>query len=269
MLYCSINGQETNQIDVRDRALQYGDGIFTTALIRQGNVLLVDKHLNRLLDGCQSMNIAIDTKQLEASILKCASAFNQAVLKVTISAGSGGRGYSRIGVSEPTVIIQIFEYPKHYELWQSNGIDLGVAKQKLGHSSVLPGVKHLNRLEQVFIRQELDTLTVDDVLVLDISDRVIEVSSGNVFWCIDQQWFTAAITNAGVSGLMREFILEKVPSVAEVSVGLAELTSVEAMVVSNSVMQMAPVKSFEQRSLDVELAKSFINLVKTGCNDSI
>jgi len=261
MLYCSVNGQQTNKIDVRDRALQYGDGLFTTALIQEGQIQLLKKHLQRLDAGSKALQIEVDLKSLEIDLVNCAKSYKEAVLKVTLSAGSGGRGYSRVGVSSPTVIIQVFDFPKHYHHWQSEGIALGVAKQKLGHASVLAGLKHLNRLEQVFIRQELDSLSVDDVLVLDIYDHLIEASSGNVFWCIGEQWFTAKITHAGVNGIMRNCIIEALSSIQEVEVGLAVLDEANAIVVTNSVMQMVPVKKYLDKPLNVEIAKSFINAV--------
>jgi 4-amino-4-deoxychorismate lyase len=261
MLYCSVNGQQTNQIDVRDRALQYGDGLFTTALIKEGQIQLLNRHLARLKAGSEALQIELDLKLLEVDLVNCAKSYQEAVLKVTLSAGSGGRGYSRVGVSNPTIIIQIFDFPEHYHQWQIEGIELGVAKQKLGHTSVLAGLKHLNRLEQVFIRQELDNLPVDDVLVLDIYDHLIEASCGNVFWCIADRWFTAKITHAGVSGIMRNFIVEVLPSIQEVEVGLSDLDEASAIVVTNSVMQMVPVKQYLNKSLSVEIAKSFINTV--------
>ena len=43
-----INGVEQDTLAANDRAVQFGDGCFTTARIQHGQVALLDTHLQRL-----------------------------------------------------------------------------------------------------------------------------------------------------------------------------------------------------------------------------
>ena len=52
-----INGLEQDTLLASDRATQFGDGCFTTARILEGDVCLLDAHLRRLQDACQTLLI--------------------------------------------------------------------------------------------------------------------------------------------------------------------------------------------------------------------
>ena len=222
MLYCSINGQQTDQLSIADRGLAYGDGIFTTAKIHHGQVEMLEQHIKRLKSSCQRLGIeGLNFNRLKEELSQLALTYPLAVLKVLISAGQGGRGYSRIGVNTPTVIISSFDFPLFYVKWQQQGIWVGDSQTQLGINPLLAGIKHLNRLEQVFVRKELDSRVEDDLLVYNINNRLVESSSSNVFWFKGQELYTPKITDAGVAGLMRDAVLKHKPKTKQVKCNIS------------------------------------------------
>ncbi len=50
-----INGIEQSHLTARDRAVQFGDGCFTTAAIIKGNIALFDWHIQRLQQSCERL----------------------------------------------------------------------------------------------------------------------------------------------------------------------------------------------------------------------
>ena len=52
-----INGVVQDTLAANDRATQFGDGCFTTARIQQGQVALLDAHLQRLQTTCEKLHI--------------------------------------------------------------------------------------------------------------------------------------------------------------------------------------------------------------------
>ena len=44
-----VNGRETENLPVADRGLQYGDGLFETIALKNGKLLLWERHLQRLV----------------------------------------------------------------------------------------------------------------------------------------------------------------------------------------------------------------------------
>ncbi|GAA6204385.1 aminodeoxychorismate lyase [Thalassotalea sp. SU-HH00458] len=253
MLYYSVNGQPKSSIDISDRSIAYGDGIFTTAKIVDGQVQFLSAHLNRLAEGCHYLKINfIQSQAFVDEIVNVAKGFTTAVLKIIVTAGSGGRGYSRQGVSGAQVIVSIHDMPTHYQAWSEQGISLVNSHIQLGLNPLLKGLKHLNRLEQVLIRDELDNTPADDLLVCDLNGFVVETSCANIFWLRDEQVFTPVLDDAGVRGLYRQNILSFDTSIKQVKEKMSDLADISAMFICNSVMGIVPVKKFNNNQLDTD-----------------
>ena len=101
-----INGVVQDTLAANDRATQFGDGCFTTARIQQGQVALLDAHLQRLQTTCEKLHIPFnDWLTLSEEMQRLARPHAQGVLKVTLTRGVGGRGYSAAGCVSPTRIL--------------------------------------------------------------------------------------------------------------------------------------------------------------------
>ncbi len=256
MKYCSINGQQQTALAVTDRGLAYGDGIFTTAKIVNGQVVLLEKHIERLTHGCQYLKLQLPTNiNLKKQLADVVKGFSLAVLKVMITAGSGGRGYSRLGLTENStnIIIMISDFPPQYELLAQQGITLGDSKHQISTSPMLGGIKHLNRLEQVLLRDELDKRIEDDLIVTNCQGNVIEATSSNIFYWHNEQLCTPEISTSGVNGIIRQAIIAKKHDVKVCQTRLEDLKHAQAMFISNSLMGIMPVKTYNNRQLTVDM----------------
>ncbi len=268
MKYCSVNGIQQISIDITDRGLAYGDGVFTTAKIIDGKVVLLAKHIQRLIHGCRQLKLASPCQQyLTNELQRVAKSYSQAVLKVIITAGSGGRGYSRLGLSDDAsnIIIIVSDYPKHYKEFTLQGINLGVSKQLIGISSMLSGLKHLNRLEQVLLRNELDERCEDDLVVSNCQGNVIEATCANLFYWQGGLLCTPDLSLSGVNGIIRQLILRKYPKTKICQTRLVDLSNANSMFICNSLMGIVPVKTYNNRILDIENVKH----LQTQLQDSI
>lgn len=262
MLFYSINAQQDIDLPISDRGLAYGDGVFSTAKILDGQVMMLTQHLERLGLGCHHLGfLAPDLALLKQQLGQIAKPFKRAVIKVIISAGQGGRGYSRRGIEQSNTIISVHDFPKHYDRWQSEGINLGLSALKLGLNPMLAGIKHLNRLEQVFVRQELDARDEDDLLVRDINDNLVEASCANIFWYAAKQWHTPLIADAGINGLMRQHVLAHFPDTRVCQAGLSDISPASAMFICNSVMGLVPVRQYNGKKLNIDRVIPLIKAV--------
>ena len=152
-----INGCEQNMLAASDRATQFGDGCFTTACIIDGEIPLFAAHLERLQDACQKLLISFENwPELQNEMKMLAKGHVRGVLKVIISRGTGGRGYSGKSCHSATRILSVSAWPVHYDRWRQDGIVLALSPVRLGRNPLLAGLKHLNRLEQVLIRSHLE-----------------------------------------------------------------------------------------------------------------
>ncbi|WP_193014368.1 MULTISPECIES: aminodeoxychorismate lyase [Gammaproteobacteria] len=205
-----VNGQQQQNVDASDRAIQFGDGCFTTLAIEKGKPTLLSTHINRLKQGCDVLFLPYPNwSELERHIIDIASDTQvKGVIKVIISRGYGGRGYSPNGLFTPTVITSLSSYPEHYRHQQNKGVSLGLSPVTLGRNPMLAGIKHLNRLEQVLIKYHLEKTEFDDVLVCDNEGYLVEANAANLFWRKGKTLFTPDLTDSGVNGIMRQSIFQ-------------------------------------------------------------
>lgn len=268
MKYCAINGKQQSSISVTDRGFFYGDGSFTTAKIVNGEIELLDAHINRLLTACQYLEITCPSEpQLKQQLITVAKKHSLAVLKVIITAGNGGKGYARDESASENIVIIVDDFPLHYQQWQQTGLTLGISKHKMGLNPLLAGFKHLNRLEQVLFKNELAQRKEDDLLITNLNNHLIEATSSNVFWLQNKQWHTADLSLSGVAGLMRDKILALLETKI-VQTPVDNLEQVDAMFLCNTLMGIIPVKQLNMpigtRKLSIECVTQLQNMYKNN-----
>ncbi len=243
-----VNGSPATTISVLDRGLTLGDGLFTTLHLKNQRPQLWDYHIQRVLHGCNRLKLSFpDFDSLYQQCCQLAASVDDenACGKIILTRGSGGRGYSPQGCLAPSVIVSVHPYPEHYRTWQQQGINLGVAEQRLGWQPMLDGIKTLNRLEQVLLKDELDNRGLAEAVVLDWQGNVVEAVTANLFWRKNEQIFTPDLKQSGVYGVMRAFVIQQLTEwqhvVKSVSSGLDALLDADEVWMTNALMGIVPV----------------------------
>lgn len=255
---CWINGEPGTRIAADDRGLQYGDGIFETMSVRQGRVLLLESHLQRLAHGCERLLLpALPFEIIREEIIAAARLEPHAILKLIVTRGSGGRGYRPLQTASVTRILSRHVWPEHPQTWWREGIRARLCKTILGCNPQLAGLKHLNRLEQVLARAEWNDMDdVQEGLMTDASGAVVEGTMTNLFLRFaDDEWLTPDLSACGVDGVMRRHLLKHARqagvTVRVGNVSIAALRSARELFVCNSVLGVWPVKQVDDRHYEV------------------
>lgn len=202
-----INGETTDHISALDRGLLYGDGLFETLAIVEGEPQHWSRHMARLAQGCQRLKItAPDVEKLLAEVRACCAGKTSAVAKIIITRGQGGRGYNPVDTTA-THIIQCFPWPEFPLENSEQGIVARVCDLRLASQPLLAGLKHLSRLESVLARAEWTDYTIAEGLLRDSQGHYIEGTMSNLFIIKSGQLFTDPLQQCGVAGIMREIVM--------------------------------------------------------------
>jgi len=208
-----IQGKATDHVSISDRGFQYGDGLFETIAIRDGEPRLWQLHMDRLARGCKVLGIQMPSEQdLSAGLMQAIQHGNAAAahtgVKIIVSAGAGLRGYGRTFADSPTVLFRAFcSAPLTLDSY-SGGIDTVICRTRLALGSATAGLKTLNRLEQVLARSEFAGTNVFEGLTLDAEDNIICGTMSNVFFVNDNTISTPPLDRCGVEGVMRRHVIE-------------------------------------------------------------
>ncbi|MBV4452159.1 MULTISPECIES: aminodeoxychorismate lyase [Pseudomonas] len=250
-----VNGQPADSVPLKDRGLAYGDGLFETFAVKAGQPLLLDRHLQRLEEGCGRLALVVDQVVVRSEVLAYAAALGDGVLKLILTRGDSLRGY---GVNPGAPVRRILQgsppatYPNAHG---TDGIRLFPCATRLAEQPLLAGLKHLNRLEQVIARAEWQDTEHAEGLMLDLSGRVIEGVFSNLFLVSNGLLLTADLTRCGVAGVMRAEILGQAETlglpVAVADISLEQLRQADEVFVCNSVYGIWPVRGYAAMSWPV------------------
>lgn len=251
-----VNGRGTTQIDARDRGLHYGDGLFETIAILDGEPRRLVLHLERLGRGCARLGIACpETELLAREIQTLAADEPRAVVKLIVTRGMSVRGLNIDSEATPTRILSLHPWPSYPADWSSAGIAVRLCSTLLAEQPALAGIKHLNRLEQVIARREWSDPAIAEGLMRDRHGALVCGTMTNMFIVREGRVLTPPVDRCGVAGTVRATVLERahslgIPAVQAV-VTLDELQRADEVFLTNALAGIWPVSRVAERGLAV------------------
>lgn len=249
-----VNGQICNTLSVSDRGLAYGHGVFETIRLCQGQPVLWQQHIERLQMSCVRLGICVP-EQLDAVLMQEVKSLchsdTEGVIKIIVTAGSGGRGYAAPQVINSQRIVTLFPLPDYPQEHSQQGVHVISCHYRLPLNSQLAGMKHLNRLDQVLARAEWQESTIAEGIVFDTNDHVVEGTMSNVFAVKEGVLLTPSLDQSGVKGVMRDFILQSADAMGlvsrEVSATVDEFKQADELFLTNSVIGLWPIRKWDEQ----------------------
>ncbi|WP_165954274.1 aminodeoxychorismate lyase [Seongchinamella unica] len=249
-----VDGERASALPLPDRGLDFGDGLFETLLLRAGVPQFQHLHLDRLAAGLQRLAFPDCLDRVRNCLQQAAGELQDypwSALRLTVTRGSAPRGYAAPADARPRVVITAA--PLHQDRCQPGApVALDWAQLHWSSQPLLAGIKHLNRLEQVLVANQLADLPADELVVLDAQGHVCSVSAGNLFMLERGQLLTPALETCGIAGTRRRLVLEQLAPaisipVAETHISPAQLTAADEVFVCNSIRGLQPVTSLGPR----------------------
>lgn len=199
-----IEGVAAEDDCLKERAFQFGDGLFETIAIIDGRPCLWDAHMQRMAEGCRRLQLPLPDPELLADEgRQLCRGRRRAVLKIYWTAGLGTRGYGRPDPVRPRRMLQRFDWPSilAYEGWP-----LHPCTHRISENPSLAGIKHLNRLDQVVARAGFDG-AAGEGLLLGQDGRVVCGTMSNIFLQQGDDLLTPAVDGAGIAGVVRDLAI--------------------------------------------------------------
>jgi 4-amino-4-deoxychorismate lyase len=245
-----VDGSPAGSIPATDRGLAFGDGIFRTIAVRAGRPLNWNWHWRRFAADAACLDLPLPVEAVvRQEIARVAP--GDAIAKVTLTRGSGGRGYAPPKALPATRIVASFPWPDAPRAQGREGVAVRRCALVLAEQPRVAGAKTLNRLESVLARAEWDDAAFAEGLLADAAGRVVEGTMSNLFIVSGGRVATPRLDRCGVIGAQRERVREQLAA-ERIACDVRDLTWDEVLCadeafLTNSVIGAWPIRAFESR----------------------
>lgn len=245
-----IDGRVDGCVDAADRGLAYGDGLFETCRVQAGRVALLELHFARLFLDLEKIGFSFENNEIKSKVKVGLDAIHKAsgTFKIIVTRGSGGRGYAPPEEQQCRVITLFYADEANPFAHVATPAKLWLCQTRLALNPALAGLKHLARLENVLARAEFSADQYHEGLLLDTADSVVECTAHNLFAVVENTLVTPPLDGAGVAGVMRQLVMERLAPrlnlrVREAPLSLEQLAAAAEVFICNSNRGLRPVAS--------------------------
>lgn len=208
MIDCLVDGELNDRVSAADRGFHYGDGLYETLGVFDGQPRFWQGHIDRLTAGCERLGLPMPPQAVLLREVQTVSAGrSRAMVKIILSRGPSGVGFQPNEVAAATRVVASFPWPGVEGQPELAGVRTRICKLRLGIQPELGGLNHLNRLEQVMARSEWNDPTIQEGILLDREDHVITGIRSNLFLVSGGLILTPRLDRCGVRGVMRAAVL--------------------------------------------------------------
>jgi len=244
--YINLNGSiaDASQpvLTHRNRAFRYGDALFETIRLMNGEILYFDRHLERLK---RSMNVLGMEWHPDFSFQ------NLYLLIRHLDQVNELKGNGRIrlevfredgGLYTPesnkvSYLIEAERMDKKEYYFNETGLKVEVYSELAKPLNKLSNLKSSNSLIYILAGLYKNNNRCDDCLILNSDGNIAEAISNNIFLVSKEQLFTPSLNQGCVAGVMREVIIDlmnsKKKKVTENKITLEQLLAADEVFLSN------------------------------------
>ena len=239
----------TALIPADDRGFTLGHGLFETLLWNDGRFAFFDEHARRMQRACAELDLAKPTDAelrdgAEAALAHAALEGERAAVRLSWSAGSGGRGLDPPAHSGPRLVATAAAAPR-----RDGPITLALARVRRNESSPTSRLKTLSYLDNVVARAEARAKGCDEALMLNLKGQLACAAAANLFWTRGPRLYTPALECGVLDGVIRGRVIaaaqERGVIVQEVAAKKFVLLRAGAVFLTNSLMGSAHVASLD------------------------
>ncbi len=246
------------RVSVFDRGFMYGDGVFDTVRVYDGHPFQLGRHLERLQGSASAIGLELPrsleriARDVRAVLDGNGLARSDAVVRVSVSRGVGGRGLSTADSHDPTYVVAPYPVPDRVAETQASGIRLRVVETRRVRGDALPaGAKHANYLNSILAYRQAQVGGADDALLLNSDGDLAECASSNLFLVSRGRVRTPDVGCGILPGCARALILELCGGHGlefdEARLDPSALDSADEVFVTNSVWEVVPVRAVDDR----------------------
>ncbi|HET8861344.1 aminotransferase class IV [Marivirga sp.] len=201
----------SGSLEVSNRGFQYGDGIFETIIFRKKEIMFLNEHWERILDGVNGlkMKLPFTKEELETilyDLLEVNGLLGQSArMKLYIWRKTGGL-YAPEHFEAEFLLTSEQSQRKKIQKFEKVGIANTVFLQKTNFSHL----KTISALPYIMAGIEKKQRNLEELLLLSQEGFIGEASSSNVYFLDmeNKKIYTPSLENGCVNGVSRRYLFK-------------------------------------------------------------
>lgn len=197
-------------IDLTDRGVLLGDGLFETLLVRDGVPVFLEAHLDRLRAAAEvlDMPVPFDDEAIDTAIRKLSAGHESDALsaRITLTRGSGTRGVlpPRATAARPQMAIALGPAAPP----RRKPVLCMVSSVRRNEGSPAASMKTLSYMDNILARQEAASVGADEAIMLNNQGYVTCASAANLFLVVDDEYLVTPNSDCGIlPGIVRNKVI--------------------------------------------------------------
>lgn len=254
---------DTPLLTAQNRSFKWGDGLFETMKVFNGQLLLEAFHFERLFISLQLLQINpgdgfTQTALLQQTLSLCAqnNCLRSARVRLAVyRAHNNTAGYT----------IEAIALDESTHAWHAEGLTVCLYPYARKSTDAFANVKSANYLPYVLAGRFAVEKGVDDSLVLNAQNFLCDSSKANLFLINGETVYTPALHQGCVNGVMRRVVMEEVKKMGyrlhHDEVSEADLLTADEVFLTNSIQIIRWVKTYKSSLYTCGKTRQIFNAV--------
>jgi branched-chain amino acid aminotransferase len=256
-----------------NRSYRYGDGLFETMKVVDGNIQLANYHFERLFSGLLLLKFEI-SKLFTADILQqeiirlCKRNNCEGLSRVRLSVFRGNGGlYDEDKALQ--YIIECWPLNESANKLNENGLVTDIYPDASKSCDKFSNLKSANFLPYNMAAQFAKESKLNDCFVLNTFGRIADSTIANVFIIRDGTILTPPLSEGCIAGVMRRYLLQKFAEEklkhTEIPLTIKDLENADEIFLTNAIKGIQWVRQFREKGYTnfktVEIYNRFIKTI--------
>jgi branched-chain amino acid aminotransferase len=245
-------------IPAADHSYRYGDGLFETMKIIDGEICLADLHFERLFAGLKILKFQIPhfftTEKITIEIkalCKKNNCYEKARVRLSVSRGSGGLYDCDNHFS---YLIECWSLSPTIDKWNENGLVIDIFPDARKAMDAFSNLKSANYQPYVMAALWAKENKLNEALLLNAANHICDATTANIFWVKDEIIFTVPLFAGCVAGVIRRKIIESRSDINETELASDDLLKADEVFLTNSIHGIRWIKQCREKTYTNKLA---------------
>lgn len=236
--------EEQATLPISDRGFLYGDGLFTTVRVHQGQVEFLQPHFQRLSHQCEQLGIHspfIKSEWIDELIERNAAWTGTWRLKILVTGGEDPT--LTLSSRAPGIVLLTL---KPYRLEPFVPCRLSLYPDPIVRP--LAFLKSLAYLDRLWVNHYAHSKDYDDAIVCNCEGYLLETAFSNLFWMDETHLYVPDSTLPYLQGILLNQLIDHLEfKVMPVKAGLEDIPFGAAVYICNSLAHVRPVIEIDRR----------------------